>query len=71
MRSPQGLPSPETPNRVTELLLRSDGSAGLTTLGYEAREAMQDIATALVEHHRPTNVVADPARTKDESPPSS
>jgi hypothetical protein len=48
-----------------DLLWGSDATDRLTAIGHEAREAMQEFATALVQRHDPPDVVPDPTMTKD------
>jgi len=52
-------------NEAAELLWASDSADHLTAIGHKAREAMQEFATCLVEHHCPSDVNADPTKTLD------
>jgi len=59
---------PEAYERLTaaeQLLWQAKPEADLTTVGHKLREAIQQFATAMVEHYQPPEVDADPAKTKN------
>jgi hypothetical protein len=48
-----------------QMLWQSDPSPDFTTIGHKLREAVQQFATAMVEHHNPPDVDSDPTKTKN------
>lgn len=52
-------------SEAERLLWGPDSQRRLTAVGHHAREALQEFATALVDHHRPAGINPNPAATLD------